>query len=511
MDQRKGRPAEKHFSLLCSQAKITCNKSEEDDHGWDFIVEVPMPTPAMRSADLVGEVRKCEVQVKASETGTPVVKLSLSNARAFAKSRLPCFVVVVLDQNTSDPRVFIRHFWKDEIEQSLKRVRDAGNQGKPLNKTFTQFTLSEDDDRSPDPIGWLVRKVQSLPQDYSGEKMLIEQTIGYEGGRLKGEVRFGPMKGIEEFVDHQLGLTESLPVDYLSMIETRFNVPSPQPLFEGKPSFLRMRSKATKECQLVLRSEEGSYMTVAATITIPAIPNLPAEALKMRIETWFFSLVVSNGKKTALVLSVDFEMPLSLKKLHQFLQFLSWSKNGAIDFSLVGDGSPLAAGQINIDHGQDNFTIVDLLNIVSKLLDVADRAGASIPSVVPSALLKNWAKCTKFYNCLMTDGAELKVTLDRVVSPKVAPQCLIGFIELDLGTAAFVAVLEFPVKLNERSGSDMTVSLAAPLIRDCFVGADIERVRTFGERRSAEFGDRSGKTIIEVGNLFDNANGNVEQ
>ena len=510
MDQGKGRPAEKYFSLLCSQANITCNKSEEDDHGWDFIAEIPMPTPAMRSADLAGEIRKCEIQVKASEKGTPVVKLSLSNARAFAKSRLPCFVVVVLDQNTSNPRVFIRHFWKNEIEQSLKRVRDAGNQGKPLNKTFTQFTLSNDEDRSPDPIGWLVNKVQSLPQGYSGEKMFIEQTIGYEEGHFTGQIRFGPMKGIEELVDHQLGLTENLPVEHLSLIETRFNVPSPQPLFEGKPSLLQMRSNATKECQLVLRSEEGSSMTVAASITIPAIPNLPPEALKLRIETWFFSLVLSNGKQTDFNFSVDFETPFCLKKLHQFLQILSWAKNGAIDFSLVGGGLPLAAGQIQIGRDQDNFLVVDFLKLVSKLLDVTERAGASIPSVVPSAILRNWSRCAQFYNQLTTESAELKVTLDRAVSPEVSPQSLIGFIELDLGRTAFVAVLEFPVNICERSGYDMNLSLAAPLIRDCFVGPNIEVVRNFGDKRSAALRDRSGKTIIEVGNLSHHSNGNVE-
>ena len=511
MDQRKGRPAEKYFSLLCSQANITCNKSDEDDHGWDFIVEVPMPVPAMQSADLDGEIRKCEIQVKASETGNSVVKLSLSNARAFAKSRLPCFIVVVLDQNTPGPRVFIRHFWQNEIEQSLKRVREAGSRGKPLNKTFTQFTLTDDEDRSADPIGWLVKEVQRLSQDYSGEKTLIEQTIGYAEGRWKGEVRFGPMKGIEELVDHQLGLTESIAVEHLSMNETRFNVPSPQPLFEGKPSLLRMRSKATKECQLILRSEEGSSMTVPAKITIPAIPNLPLEALKLRIETWLFSLVMSNGRKTDLNLNVDFETPLCLKKLYQFMQFLTWTKNGAIDFSLVGDGLPLAAGQININNSQDNFSIVDLSNIVSKLLDITERAGASIPSVIPSVLLRSWSKCAQFHNYLMTDGAEYKATLDRVVSSDVVPQCLIGFIELDLGRAAFVAVLEFPVKQNVRGGNDMVLSLAAPLIRDCFVGSDIESVRKFGEKRSAEFGNRSGKTIIEVGNLLHQPNGNVEE
>lgn len=503
LDQRKGRPAEKHFSLLCSQANITCNKSEEDDHGWDFIVEVPMPVNVIQSADLTGEIRKCEVQVKASEKGIPVVKLSLSNARAFAKSRLPCFIVAVLDQNTPQPRVFIRHFWEKEIEQSLKRVRSAGNSGQALNKTFTQFTLSESEDRSPDPIEWLVKKVQSLPQNYSGEKMRIEQSVGYDEGSLKGVVRIGPIEGIEELVDHQLGLTESVPVEFVSLTETRFNIASPQAIFEGKPSFARMHSKAKKDCKLVLRSEEGDSMMVRATLTAPAIPNLPPEALKLRLETWFFNIVVSNGRKIDLDLSLDVEAPLSLRRLSQFVQFVSWSKAGPISFSIIGDGLPIAEGQMNLSKEQDLFSFFDLSKAISLLLEIAGRSGAEAPSIIPAALFRNWNKCAQFYNFVRTDGANLEVVLDRVIPSDILPQSLIGWVDLDLEMAAFAAILEFPVLSEERNGNNMRFSLGAPIVRDCYVGSDIGQVRALGDKRSAEFGSKTGKVLIEIGNLLE--------
>lgn len=503
LDQRKGRPAEKHFSLLCSQANITCNRSEEDDHGWDFIVEIPMPRPERLSADLVGQIRKCEIQVKALEKPNPVVKLSLENARAFAKSHLPCFIVAILGQNTPSPRVYIRHFWKDEIEQSLKRVREAGNKGKPLNKSFTQFTLSKEEDQSLDAIGWLVNTVQSLPRDYSSEKMRIEESVGYDDTRLKGEVRFGPLKGIEELVDHQLGLTESIPVEFVSIFETRFNLPSTIPIFAGKPSSVSLRSKATKECSLILRSEEGASMVVAARVTAPAIPNLPLEALKLKIETWFFSIVVSNGKAVDFNLSFNFETPRTLLQLSQLFQILSWAKQGAIAYSLVGDGVPLADGRMKLDQGSNEFPFDALSKIVSKLLNITERAGASIPSVAPVALIRNWSKCAQFYNLLMATGAKIRLTLDRVIASDVAPQDLVGYVVLDLGAVAFLAVLEFRVESELRNGKDMVLALAAPLIRDCYLGSDIEAMRAIGEERISQFGRLTEKTLIEVGNLLD--------
>lgn len=162
MDQRQGRPAEKLFSLLCSQVNITCNKSDEDDHGWDFIVEVPMSHSDRLPADKVGQIRKIEVQIKDSNTSHPKAKLKVSNARSFAMSDLPCFIVVVQDANTKTPRIFIRHFWKAEMTRALMRSRELGSKNKPLNRSHTQFTLTDEEDRSEDPIGWLVRTSPSL-------------------------------------------------------------------------------------------------------------------------------------------------------------------------------------------------------------------------------------------------------------------------------------------------------------------------------------------------------------
>ena len=507
MDQRSGRPAEKHFSLLCSQSKITCNKSEEDDHGWDFIVEVPMPMPDALSADLVGEIRKCEVQVKASENGKPVVKLSLSNARAFAKSHLPCFIVCILDQNTSHPRVFIRHFWKHEIEQSLKRVREAGNKGKKLNDTFTQFTLSENEERSPEVIEWLAKSVRNLPHDYSSKKLHLEQTVGYEDGSWQGEVKFTSMESIEELVDHQLGLTKSIPVDLIRLVETRFDIEAPVPIFDGKPSLLRMRSQAKKECQIIFRSKDGAYTSIAATVTVPAIPNLPLEALKLRIDSWFLKAVVSNGKKVDFNFNLDFETPLTLEKLNQFFLLLSWGEEGPVEISIVADGRPMVGGNIIINHELGDISFADPSNIVAQLLDITRRAGTNVPLVTPSSLFNNWTECTRFYNYLTTDGAKLEVTVDRVIASDIKLQCLIGYIELNLETTAFVAVLEFPIEHQERNGNDMSFSLATPVIRDCYVGPDIEAIRVFGETCLAKFGAQTGKTTVEIGNLLNHPSG----
>lgn len=506
LDQRSGRPAEKHFSLLCSQARITCNGSDEDDHGWDFIVEVPMLTSDALSADLVGEIRKCEVQVKGPQKAKPVVKLSLANARAFSKSQLPCFLVAILDENTPRPRVFIRHFWKPEIEKTLKRLREAGTKGQKLNKTFIQFTLSESEERSPDAIDWLVNTVQNFTNKYGSEKSLFEQTVGYKDGQWKGEVKFGAMESIEKLVDHQLGLSENIAVDHISMTETRFDIQSPLPIFDGQPTLVKMRSLAKRECQMIFRSKDGESMSIASEVTAPAIPNLPPEALKLRIESLFFSAVISSGKKVDINLNLDFETPITLEKLNQFFQILSWGEEGPIEFCIVGGGLPLSEGHININQGKDGLSFTGPTKITAKLLDITHRAGGNSHPVTPTTIFRNWNECSRFYNYLTTDGAKLEITLDREFPSDTPLHGLVGYIELNLETVAFVAVLELPIEHQERNGNDLIISLGRPLIRDCFVGNEIQAVCSLGEKRVEAFGNRTEKVLIKVGSLFNHTN-----
>ena len=66
MDQRSGRPAQDKFKLLCSSANLTCNASLEDDHGWDFIVEIPAPSTHDLPADKVPAPKQVLVQVKST-------------------------------------------------------------------------------------------------------------------------------------------------------------------------------------------------------------------------------------------------------------------------------------------------------------------------------------------------------------------------------------------------------------------------------------------------------------
>lgn len=157
---------------------------------------------------------------------------------------------------------------------------------------------------------------------------------------------------------------------------------------------------------------------------------------------------------------------------------------------------------MNLNIGKDDLRFSISSNITAQLLEITRRSGAKMPSIVPSSLFKHWTECTRFYNYLMTDGAKIEVKIDRVIPSDIAPQCLVGFVELNLEITAFVAVLEFPVEHQECNGFDMSLSLATPIVRDCYVGPDIETIRVFGEKRVAMLGAQAGMLWFETGILF---------
>ena len=85
MSYHTGRPAQDEFKLLCSLAGLTCNRSEEDDHGWDFMIEFPPPRDSSQPLDKAAGPRQALVQVKSTQGQLPRTRMKVSNAFKLSK------------------------------------------------------------------------------------------------------------------------------------------------------------------------------------------------------------------------------------------------------------------------------------------------------------------------------------------------------------------------------------------------------------------------------------------
>ena len=135
MNQRIGRQAQDEFKLLCSRASISCNPSLEDDHGWDFFVEIPMLHAEKLPADKLPPNKQILVQVRSTRGKVPKTSMKVSNALKFAGNELPCFVVLFHEDTASGTYIYAVHYWSQLIERALRRGRTASANNVPTHKT----------------------------------------------------------------------------------------------------------------------------------------------------------------------------------------------------------------------------------------------------------------------------------------------------------------------------------------------------------------------------------------
>ena len=183
MNHRIGRPAQDEFKLLCSRAYISCNPSLEDDHGWDFFVEIPMLSAEELPADKCPPNRQILVQVRSTKAKSPKTSMKISNALKFAGNELPCFVVLFHEDTVAGTLIYGVHYWRVLIERALRRGRKASANNIPTHKTTMAISFSQSDDHTEDLLTWLISTVRALPRTYAREKRELYETIGYAGER----------------------------------------------------------------------------------------------------------------------------------------------------------------------------------------------------------------------------------------------------------------------------------------------------------------------------------------
>ena len=229
MSQRMGRSAEDAFKQECSRAGVTCNKSIEDDHGWDFLVEFPMRAPAGTPDDKLPPVRSALVQVKSTRAARPSLAMKVSNALQLATRWEPCFLVLYHKVRGGE-RIYVRLFSKGDITRTLRRGRELFAAGRRTNKARISFGFSAAEDRTSDLLQWLKACVQGLSEDYGSEKRKLAATVGYGDKNFRASVTFVATRGIDDFVDLELGIKDQLAVSQFTVFDTRFGIEAPDPI-----------------------------------------------------------------------------------------------------------------------------------------------------------------------------------------------------------------------------------------------------------------------------------------
>lgn len=305
--------AERAFALMCADAGIACNRSEEDVNGWDFIIEYPARLIENLPRDMTPGGQTCFVQVKSSKKSKSV-RIKLSNALRFAQSPAPCFIVLFLaDADGSIGDIFVVHFWKDLIGRTLRKVRELEEKG---IKAFHKHTITlrfDEKCKVDDPLEYIRQAVDGLGNGYEEAKRKLFQSIGFEDGAVMGHFSLAPGTTLDDLLDHQLGKKERLDLTSFVVHSQRFGIKSPIPLVDASAGILKITPHPLGDCSVVLTfSTTNEQITFFGKIIVPHVPGLPEEKRKIQIVASPIEIILQPASGANLSLQRIFSFSPSL-------------------------------------------------------------------------------------------------------------------------------------------------------------------------------------------------------
>lgn len=477
---------------------ITCNESREDDHGWDHIVEFSPEAVQGLSADLQRAIPPVFVQTKSHETENLTVRMKLSNALKLARHNSPCFVVLMIMANDGvAPSWYAVHFWGDLASRALKKAREASRDGIPeaeFHKRWFSFTMSSSDAQDEQKLlSWIAATVRSAGPDYSTAKqaLLPEQQI-------VGTIKFSRDLSLEQLVDHQIGLSPTIPVEAISLNLRRFGVDIPLPLPAGVPDFASIHVHPSAQCEMRLRGPDNVEIEVAGDVLAPGIYGV-GDQRKIRFRTFLLDLVCSMNGMTKTTLHLDARVRRSPSDIEKMVRLASWAGQGAIDFRVsVGDRRLLAAvGPLDSFPEQPGYAV--LTELLGSLVRVSKHLKTKIPEIsVEEVIGSEWV--SPFHKFLTATDMNLSVPLVDDIQVEGLRVGIAGAIA-PVGSWIFAVIQRLPISEYSKVQNILSIKFGSPEILEtyAFERNDEETwnlMKADLERLSSEIGSVSMDNVL---------------
>lgn len=389
-----GEAGETLFANLCVRAGFTCNKSNRDRTGWDFVVEFPMAGPDAGALD-ARLPTACAVQLKSTASAGPV-KLSLSAIERLAKDSRPAFVVVLRLTPEGEPRTgYLIHLLGPALARVLHRLRTAHAQGRfDLNKltiTFDPVRFGARFSPSPDAFTDALRRACGQdPAAYSREKQRQLDELGYEDGGLEAEALFW-VESADHLSDVVLGL-QPLKPDQLRAFDRRFGIRLP---YAGKAldglEELRIEPPSMGRCTVSIRGVGLSPAAVFEAEMFAGLPALAGEGTWLLVRHADFTLKFSAGAAAFNTTDAFDTTPRSLPAWIQLLRGLGHLAKGDGVITLTPQ-TPLEARLTLPMTDRLDGPYLQQLPVWTRVLEGWERllAMAGVPSSQPFSLQDLW-------------------------------------------------------------------------------------------------------------------------
>lgn len=341
-----GREGEKIFSLMCSQAQVTCNKAEEDDCGWDFIIRFPPPLLVHIPIDQRGSGISALVQVKATGVDAQRWSISLQNALSLVNSPLPAFIVRI-GIDAQKRQVFRAiHLWRPQIERILTAARKAHVEGdEATNHRTISFDFGPDTERA-DILGWMRGEVEAVGErNYASLKQALVDTMGYEEGYGVANIKFSTADP-DALLDLQLGLKKQIKVDHFSFTPKRFGILANKPDIEASEGSIEVIPNG-RTGTLRLRAPDGRQVFLPAEIFTASLPG--KRRTKARVKTGCIEMVIKTRGQVSAKAAIDPNEKVSVDILTAFALLHRSQRSERIKVTLSSEEQSIDLGYLNMN------------------------------------------------------------------------------------------------------------------------------------------------------------------
>ena len=486
MSQRMGRAAEDAFKHLCSRAEITCNRSDEDDFGWDFIVEIPLRPPVGTPLDKWPGAVPVFVQVKSTGGVERSIAIKVRNARQFARKPAPCFMVLFHDIGGGE-RVYARLFGEADTERTLRRARELSIEGREEHKAEITFRFADEEEHTDDLLDWMAEYVEALGEGYGAEKVRLAETVGYGEGNYRATLTFTGSRGLDDFADLLLGVKDQLELSHFTLSDLRFGLEAPEPLAdEDGPAILRLHG-GQDELECVVQLECGEdVVTVpsrARTVVVP-VPGSSRPQIGFAARNDLFTLVVrANGtSRGGLKFHGDWSTRRSLAELEQIARILSWHDRD-VRVRVTGNvpGIELPELDLQAAFGPNPMPLDRAVaDIVETLRRTVEKCPAADVLVALDDLLGAEADLGLYYGVLTEGPMSLRTGPMTAEFDAAMLHNLLGFVEMEVAGNTLLTVFDAAIQARVDTQGYLTIDVGRRNIRDCVVGQNREAVRTRG-------------------------------
>jgi hypothetical protein len=346
--KKVARHAETLFATLCAEYGATCNPAVEDERGWDHFVQFPRRRTPELPLDMTPAAVGCLAQIKSSSSRFPGVRLKVSNALELATSDMPCFVILFRYSGSCRIQsLYVLHFWHREISRTLKRIRELDSEGRrDLHRFTLHFSMNQMHRiKASELLSYLESTIQRQGERYADKKREIAANVGFENVAVEGHIAFREGVTLDDIIDVQIGLKDSINAANFEARSVRFGIPARTPFASGVPAHVSIRSNP-KKCIVHVSSERcGREISLPSDLYAPSIPGVPKEKLRLRITNTFMQLVHHAADDNLSFISRwNNAAEKDLDELATILDLIHIFGSGRTRIRLSMDGRPLASG-----------------------------------------------------------------------------------------------------------------------------------------------------------------------